>query len=216
MPVADTLKNATYVTIGFGVLGFQKLQVRRHELSKQLSQQWPQVEAQLAEGRKTVTSLAAELDGYVVPVRAQVETGLDNSRPCSPDRAGSRRAGAGRLVRAGAGPQGPRLGPPPSPTPPDAEAAARGAQPPTGAPGAGASARGCGELKAPRRQHVSQRVVERPLGRPPRGGRQLGRAPQQDRRLDLADPRRIDLELQVGVGQCDEAPGHLFHGDRLP
>jgi len=100
MNVTDTLKNATYVTIGFGVLGFQKLQVRRqeltkqvaeqrrqlatqlseqrHGLAKQLSEQWPQVEAQLAEGRRTVSSLAAQLDGYVVPVRAQVETGLDN------------------------------------------------------------------------------------------------------------------------------------------
>jgi len=71
MAVAETLKNATYVTIGFGVLGFQKAQVRRHELTKQLA-------GQIAEGRKTVSSLAAQLDGYVVPVRAQVETGLDS------------------------------------------------------------------------------------------------------------------------------------------
>jgi hypothetical protein len=104
MPVADTLKNATYVTIGFGVLGFQKLQVRRHELSKQLSHQWPQVEAQIAEGRKTVTTIAAQLDGYVIPVRAQVETGLDNFEAVLPppvqDLVGQARAALSEQERA--------------------------------------------------------------------------------------------------------------------
>ena len=36
MRALKNLESAAYVAIGFGVLGFQKLQVRRHELTKQL------------------------------------------------------------------------------------------------------------------------------------------------------------------------------------
>jgi len=76
MAVTDTLKDAAYVGIGFGVLGFQKAQVRRQELIKQLGDQRAQIEAQVAEGRKTVTSLASQLEDYVAPVRTQVESAL--------------------------------------------------------------------------------------------------------------------------------------------
>jgi ABC-type transporter Mla subunit MlaD len=71
MAITDTVKDAAYVTIGFGVLGFQKAQVRRVELTKQL-------EEQLAEGRKAATSLAGQIEGYVAPVRSQLEAGLDS------------------------------------------------------------------------------------------------------------------------------------------
>ncbi len=43
--VTRTLKDAAYVAVGFGVLAFQKAQVRRRELEKQLesqSNQWRQ------------------------------------------------------------------------------------------------------------------------------------------------------------------------------
>jgi hypothetical protein len=36
LPAPPALKNAAYVAIGFGVIGFQKAQVRRRELTKQL------------------------------------------------------------------------------------------------------------------------------------------------------------------------------------
>src|SRR5580704_5847498 len=81
MAVTDTIKDAAYVTIGFGVLGFQKAQVRRVELTKQLETQKAQLETQIAEGRKAVSGLAAQLEGYVAPyvtpIRSQIETGLD-------------------------------------------------------------------------------------------------------------------------------------------
>ncbi len=70
MPLTETLKDAAYVTIGFGVLGFQKAQVRRQELKKQFG-------AQVAAGRKNVAELATQLDAYVAPVRSQVESRLD-------------------------------------------------------------------------------------------------------------------------------------------
>jgi hypothetical protein len=71
MAITDTVKDAAYVTIGFGVLGFQKAQVRRQELTKQFG-------SQLAEGRKAAATLAEQIEGYVAPVRTQLETGLDS------------------------------------------------------------------------------------------------------------------------------------------
>ncbi len=37
--VANAVKDATYVSVGLGVIAFQRLQVRRNELSKALSGQ---------------------------------------------------------------------------------------------------------------------------------------------------------------------------------
>lgn len=67
MTVTDTLKDAAYVVIGFGVLSFQRAQVRRQELRKQLR-----------DSRKSVVALAGQLDGYVAPVRLQLESRLDS------------------------------------------------------------------------------------------------------------------------------------------
>lgn len=77
MPVTNTLKDAAYVAVGLGVLGFQRAQVRRNELTKQLEEQVKAVESQVADSRKTVADLASQLEGYVAPVRSQFETQLD-------------------------------------------------------------------------------------------------------------------------------------------
>ncbi|MHB8467646.1 MAG: hypothetical protein ACYDH6_10330 [Acidimicrobiales bacterium] len=77
MAVTDTLKDAAYVTIGLGVLGFQRAQVRRVELTKQLEEQVKVLESQVAEGRKAVAGIAGQLDDIVGPVRSQIETQLE-------------------------------------------------------------------------------------------------------------------------------------------
>ena len=77
MAVTDSLKDAAYVTIGLGVLGFQKAQVRRNELTKQLEAQIKQLEAQVPEVRRTVNGIATQLDGYVAPARQQLAHQLD-------------------------------------------------------------------------------------------------------------------------------------------
>jgi len=69
MALTDTVKNAAYVTIGFGVLGLQKAQVRRQEL------------------QKSVASIAGHLDAVVAPVRTQVEAGLDGVEASLPPAA---------------------------------------------------------------------------------------------------------------------------------
>jgi CHASE3 domain sensor protein len=61
--VTEALKDATYVTVGLGVLGFQRAQVRRHELTKQLKPQ--------------IGELVTNVDQVIQPVRQEVEQRLD-------------------------------------------------------------------------------------------------------------------------------------------
>jgi archaellum component FlaC len=103
--VTATLKDAAYVTVGLGVLGFQKAQVRRVELQKQLEQLQTQLEqlpkqleqlpkqfeqqrkfieaqlaealAKLAEATKAFQGLARDLDARIEPVREQVGAQID-------------------------------------------------------------------------------------------------------------------------------------------
>jgi hypothetical protein len=77
MATTDTLRDAAYITVGAAVLGFQKAQVRRHELTEQLKNGQVRFETQIDEGRKSLQSWTAQLDELVAPVRARVETQLD-------------------------------------------------------------------------------------------------------------------------------------------
>jgi len=77
MAVTDTLRDAAYITVGAAVLGFQKAQVRRHELAEQLKGQQTLFESQIAEGRKSLATWSTQVDELVAPLRTRVETGLD-------------------------------------------------------------------------------------------------------------------------------------------
>jgi recombinational DNA repair ATPase RecF len=69
----NALKEGAYVAVGLGVLGFQRAQVQRVELIKQLEAQWEQLEGarvQLAEFAKTV-------DERVQPVRHQLDEQIE-------------------------------------------------------------------------------------------------------------------------------------------
>ncbi len=65
--MTKTLQEAAYVAIGFGVLGFQRAQVRRRQLADQLQRQRPEMEAQLAEVRTQVTELGRDLERRLQP-----------------------------------------------------------------------------------------------------------------------------------------------------
>jgi hypothetical protein len=84
-----TLKDAAYVTVGLGVLGFQRTQVRRVELQKQAKEQRRVIQAQLVEASKTVRGLAHDLDARIAPVRQQVEGRLETVTGLLPDQARS-------------------------------------------------------------------------------------------------------------------------------
>ena len=85
--LTKTLKDAAYVVVGFGVIGFQRAQVRRQELRKQLEGQRHQLEEQLAEVRAQVQKLVVDLDARLQPVRHEVEGRLDTFESTLPEQA---------------------------------------------------------------------------------------------------------------------------------
>jgi hypothetical protein len=52
MTTTDNLRDAAYIVIGLGVIGYQRVQVRRQELEKRLAAQRSGVEALLGEAFK--------------------------------------------------------------------------------------------------------------------------------------------------------------------
>ena len=64
--VTKTVKDAAYVTVGIGVLAFQKAQVGRRELTKQ-------VETQLSGTGEQVQRLAKKVEQRIQPVLGQLE-----------------------------------------------------------------------------------------------------------------------------------------------
>jgi ElaB/YqjD/DUF883 family membrane-anchored ribosome-binding protein len=82
-PTADltkTLKDAAYVVVGFGVIAFQKAQVRRRELEKQLAEQRTTWQEQ-------VTKVAADAEARFEPVAQSIETSLDLVEERLPEQA---------------------------------------------------------------------------------------------------------------------------------
>ena len=76
-PIDDltaVVKDAAFVTVGLGVIAFQRLQVRRNELSKALSEQ--------AEGAKGALGVVGALVGdRLKVVEERVGSVLDRGRP---------------------------------------------------------------------------------------------------------------------------------------
>ena len=64
--VTKTVKDAAYVTVGLGVLAFQKAQVARRDLTKQ-------VESQLTQTTSQVKDLSKKVEGRIQPVLGQLE-----------------------------------------------------------------------------------------------------------------------------------------------
>ncbi len=73
--VGKTLKDAAYVAVGLGVLGFQRAQVRRQELIKQMKAQRFPVNPQLARGQ--LGDMVKTIDDRFRPVRQEIEGRLD-------------------------------------------------------------------------------------------------------------------------------------------
>jgi hypothetical protein len=63
----NALKEGAYVAVGLGVLGFQRAQVQRVELTRQLEAQWEQLST-------VPTTFNAQVEGYAQAARSQAET----------------------------------------------------------------------------------------------------------------------------------------------
>jgi DNA anti-recombination protein RmuC len=88
------LKDAGYVAVGLGVIAFQRTQVRRRELEKQLGetgQQLDKVTALLEQRRKLVEerveALGEQLDRTVADLEARIGQVLDEVRGRIPEPA---------------------------------------------------------------------------------------------------------------------------------
>jgi len=77
MDLTKTLRDATYIAIGLGVIGVQRAQVRRQELRSQLADQKAGLEARTTEARALVSELVKQADSRIEPVLAAVEAQLD-------------------------------------------------------------------------------------------------------------------------------------------
>ncbi len=82
-----TLQDAAYVAVGIGVIGFQRAQVRRQELKKQLEAQRQQLETQMVEARGQVQKLVKDVEGRVQPLRTEVEQRFTTLEDMLPEQA---------------------------------------------------------------------------------------------------------------------------------
>lgn len=76
------LREAAYVAVGLGVIGFQKAQVRRVELTRQLESQ-----VDTAALRSQLSDLARSVDEAMTPIRGQLNDGLDRIQDALPPTA---------------------------------------------------------------------------------------------------------------------------------
>lgn len=75
--ISKTARDAAYVVVGLGVLGFQRAQVRRQELVKRLAEPRAQVEDKLGGVRDEVAKRVKDVDGRVEDAIARFEASLE-------------------------------------------------------------------------------------------------------------------------------------------
>lgn len=61
MSTTDNLRDAAYIVIGLGVIGFQRAQVRREELNKQFASQRSELEARGGEAAKLLSDVVKDV-----------------------------------------------------------------------------------------------------------------------------------------------------------
>lgn len=85
--LSKTLKDAAYVAIGFGVIGFQRAQVRRQDLLRELRVQRARLEDQAGGARGLISALIADLEERFEPVAGEIESRLDEIEERLPEQA---------------------------------------------------------------------------------------------------------------------------------
>lgn len=85
--LGKTLKDVAYVAIGFGVLGFQRAQLRRQDLLRELRAQRARLEDQAGGARVLISALIADLEERFEPVAGEIEARLDEIEERLPEQA---------------------------------------------------------------------------------------------------------------------------------
>jgi hypothetical protein len=76
--LTKTVKDTAYAIVGFGVMGVQKAQVRRVELTKKLEQQLKGLEPQIGEAKAFAAEALKAIDERVEPVIDELGDRLDD------------------------------------------------------------------------------------------------------------------------------------------
>ncbi|HVV38099.1 MAG TPA: hypothetical protein VHC63_15945 [Acidimicrobiales bacterium] len=78
MTINDNLRDAAYIAIGMGVIGFQRAQTRRQDLRKQFADQRAAFESRGAEVVNLVSEALKQADAAISPVVDALEAQVDN------------------------------------------------------------------------------------------------------------------------------------------
>jgi len=74
--ITKTARDAAYVVVGLGVLGYQRAQVRRNELQKRFADPRTQIQGRLGDVRGEVTKRVKGVDDALEHVISRIETTL--------------------------------------------------------------------------------------------------------------------------------------------
>jgi hypothetical protein len=74
--VTKVVKDAAYIAVGVGVLGFQQAQIRRIELAKRIAGPREQLKGQLLGARSEISKKVSQIDGQFGEVLNRVEESL--------------------------------------------------------------------------------------------------------------------------------------------
>jgi ElaB/YqjD/DUF883 family membrane-anchored ribosome-binding protein len=85
--VQRVVKDAFYVTVGVGVLAFQRIQVQRKELRKQVETQLGDAREQLQKAGKTVEERVKTIEERLESVEGRFESLFDQVEERLPDQA---------------------------------------------------------------------------------------------------------------------------------
>ena len=75
--IVQAIKDAAHAVVGFGLMGWNKAQVSRRDLMKDLGAQRHQVENQLDGAKEQIATAIRTLDAKIEPVRHDIESQLD-------------------------------------------------------------------------------------------------------------------------------------------
>jgi predicted component of type VI protein secretion system len=84
--LAQALKDAAHAVIGFGVIGWNKAQVQRRELLKDLNGQRHTVETQLDGAKEQLATAIRHFDARIEPVRHDLDVQLDKATERLPEQ----------------------------------------------------------------------------------------------------------------------------------
>ncbi len=97
--ITQALTDAAHAVIGFGVIGWNKAQVRRRELMKDLNAQRHTVETSLDGAKEQIATAIRTLDHKIEPVRHDIEGQLDKVSERLPEQVRDIMQSARRIAR---------------------------------------------------------------------------------------------------------------------